>query len=233
MKRSIGTIVAAILLAVAGGICLFAGLFERRMGVAQEDMAVLDFEDPQADYAVLQADADKLPWVSRSTLREIQLHRATLQYWQRSYRDLAELAAKPAQGDEPVDPELQWVGANAAFRLAQRGPQDKATVLKNLDAAVRAYAEALRAGNERSDAAFDYELAIRIREEIAAGRRKNMPTFDITEDKTDANMHGDPGEPPKDMKVEQFQIRIPMDPKDFRSSQEQTAGTGQPRKRKG
>ena len=80
MRRSIGTIVAAILLAVAGAICLFAGLFERRMGVAQEDMAVLDFEDPQADYAVLQADADKLPWVSRSTLREIQLHRATLQY---------------------------------------------------------------------------------------------------------------------------------------------------------
>ena len=125
------------------------------------------------------------------------------------------------------------MGANAAFRLAQRGPQDKATVLKNLDAAVRAYAEALRAGNERSDAAFDYELAIRIREEIAAGRRKNMPTFDITDDKSDANMHGDRGEPPNDMKVEQFQIRIPIDPKDFRSSQEQSAGTGQPRKGKG
>ena len=46
-------------------------------------------------------------------------------------------------------------------------------------------------------------------------------------------MHGDPGEPPKDMKVEQFQIRIPMDPKEIKNSQEQTAGTGQQRKRKG
>ena len=44
MKRSIGIIVAALLLAIAGGMCLVAGLFERRMGVAQEDMAVLDFE---------------------------------------------------------------------------------------------------------------------------------------------------------------------------------------------
>jgi hypothetical protein len=39
-------------------------------------------------------------------------------------------------------------------------------------------------------------------------------------------MHGDPGEPPKDMKVEQFQIRIPMDPKEIKQSQEQAAGTG-------
>ena len=60
-----------------------------------------------------------------------------------------------------------------------------------------------------------------------------MPEGLVVDDKTDANMHGDPGEPPKDMKVEQFQIRIPMDPKDFRSSQDQTAGTGQARKRKG
>jgi hypothetical protein len=161
------------------------------------------------------------------------VRRATLQYWEHNYRDLAELAAKPARGDDSLDPELQLLGANAAFRLAQRGPQDKVTVLKNLDAAIRAYAEALRAGNERPDAAFNYELAVRIREELASGKRKGMPPFDVNEDKSDANMHGDPGEPPKDMKVEQFQIRIPMDPKDFKSKEDTSAGRGQVRKRRG
>jgi hypothetical protein len=233
MRRSVGIIVAALVLAVAGGVCLFAGLFERRMGTAQEDMAVLDFDDPQEGYAALQQDLERLPWVSRSTLREIQLRRATLQYWQQNYGDLADLAAKPAQTDEPADPELQLLGSNAAFRMAQRGPQDKATLLKKLDAAIRDYAEALRVGNERPDAAFNYELAVRIREELAAGKRKGMPPFDINEDKADANMHGDPGEPPKDMKVDQFQIRIPMDPKDFKSKEDTSAGTGQVRKRKG
>jgi len=233
MKRSIGIIVAALLLVIAGGICLVAGLFERRMGVAQEDMAVLDFEDPQADYAALQQDVEKLPWISRSTLQEIEVRRATLQYWQHDYGDLAELAAKPAHGDDTADPDLQLLGADATFRMAQRGPQDKATVLKNLDAAIRAYAEALRAGNERPDAAFNYELAVRIREELASGKRKGMPPFDVNEDKSDANMHGDPGEPPKDMKVEQFQIRIPMDPKDFKSKEDTSAGRGQVRKRRG
>ena len=93
-------------------------------------------------------------------------------YWQGDYGDLVELAAKPAQGEEPADPELQLLAANAAYRVAQRGPQDKTTVLKNLDAAIRDYLEALRAGNERPDAAFNYELAVRIREELANGKRK-------------------------------------------------------------
>ena len=64
-------------------------------------------------------------------------------------------------------------------------------------------------------------------------QRKGMPVLSPPDEKTDANMHGDPGEPPKDMKTEQFQIRVPMDPKDFKSSQQETAGTGQVRKRKG
>ena len=46
-------------------------------------------------------------------------------------------------------------------------------------------------------------------------------------------MHGDPGEPPKDMKVEQFQIRIPMDPKEIKQSQEEAAGTGAARRKRG
>jgi hypothetical protein len=233
MRRSVGIFLVALVLAVIGGVSLLAGMFERRMGVAQEDMAVLDFDDPQADYALLQQDLEKLPWVSRSTLREIQVRRATLQYWQRHYGDLVDLAAKPAQGEEPADPELQLLAANAAFRVAQRGPQDKTTVLKNLDAAIRDYLEAMRAGNERPDAAFNYELAVRIREELANGKRKGMPSYDVEEDKSEANMHGDPGEPPKDMKVEQFQIRIPMDPKDFKSKEDTSAGTGQARKRRG
>src|SRR5262245_6044529 len=233
MKRSAALILLALVLAVIGGVCLVAGRFERRLGIAQEDMAVLDFEDPQVDYALIQQDLEKLPWVSPSLLKEIQLRRGTLQYWQQNYADLARMAATPKKSDEQVDPDLQLLAANATYRVAQRGPKDKATVLNNLDAAIRAYADALRAGNDRPDAAFNYELAVRIRAEIAAGKRKELPIGELTEDKSDNNMHGDPGEPPKDMKVQQFQIRIPMDPKDFKNSQEQTAGTGQARKRRG
>ena len=233
MKRSLGIVVCALLLAVAGGACLLAGLFERRMGIAQEDMAVLDFADPEAEYAALQQEAEKLPWRSRSTLREIRARRASLQYWQGQYADLAEMARTHPQENEPADSDLLLLAANATFRSAQRGPQDKPTLLKNLDGVIHAYANALRAGNERSDAAFNYELAVRIREELTNGARKAMPPGVTVETIRDANMHGDQGEPPKDMKADQFQIRIPMDRKDYKGSLDPTAGTGQVRKRRG
>ena len=121
---------------------------------------------------------------------------------------------------------MRVLAANALYRVAQRGPQDRATLLKNLDAAIRAYNEALRAGVARPDVAFNYELAVRMREEVGAGKRKALSNAKTDDTQSDPNMHGDPGEPPKELKVEQFQIRIPMDPKEIKQSQEQAAGTG-------
>jgi hypothetical protein len=235
MKRSAGIIAAVVLLLVIGTVALMAGRFERRMAIAQEDMAVLDFVDPQADYAALEADIEGLPLVSERPLREIRRRRAMLQYWQADYTDLVEVARTAAQAEDAasIDPEMRVLAANALYRVAQRGPQDRPTLLKNLDAAIRAYNEALRAGVSRPDVAFNYELAVRMREEVGAGKRKVLSNMKPDDTESDPNMHGDPGEPPKDMKVEQFQIRIPMDPKEIKQSQEQAAGTGAARRKRG
>jgi hypothetical protein len=235
MKRSAGIIVVVLLLVVVGVAALMAGRFERRMAIAQEDMAVLDFVDPQADYAALQEDITGFPLVSERPLREIQRRRAMLQYWQADYGDLVEVArtANEAEDADSIDPEMRVLAANALYRVAQRGPQDRPTLLKNLDAAIRAYNEALRSGVSRPDVAFNYELAVRMRQEVSAGKRKALSIAKPDDTQTDPNMHGDPGEPPKDMKVEQFQIRIPMDPKEIKQSQEQAAGTGAARRKRG
>ena len=235
MKRSIGIIAAVMLLLLIGAVALMAGRFERRMAIAQEDMAVLDFADPMADYAALEEDVADLPLISERPLREIRRRRAMLQYWQSDYADLVEVArtASKAEDAASVDPEMRVLAANALYRVAQRGPQDRATLLKNLDAAIRAYDEALRSGVARPDVAFNYELAVRMRDEVGAGKRKALTAPKTDDAESDPNMHGDPGEPPKDMKVEQFQIRIPMDPKEIKQSQEQAAGTGAARRKRG
>ena len=235
MRRSVSIIIVILILVVVGVVSLMAGRFERRMAIAQEDMAVLDFADPQADYAALEEDIAGLPLVSERPLREIQRRRAMLQYWQSDYTDLVEVARTASKTEDAasVDPEMRVLAANALYRVAQRGPQDRPTLLKNLDAAIRAYDEALRSGVARPDVAFNYELAVRMRDEVGAGKRKALTAPKTDDAESDPNMHGDPGEPPKDMKVEQFQIRIPMDPKEIKNSQEQAAGTGQQRKRKG
>jgi hypothetical protein len=235
MKRSAGVIAAVVLLSVVGFAFLTAGMLDRRMAIAQEDMAVLDFVDPRAEYVALEKDLEKYRWVAASPMTEIRHRRAMLQYWQGDYTDLVEVARPPSQAENgrAVDPELQVLAANALYRVAQRGPQDRPTLLKNLDAAIRAYAEALRAGSERPDVAFNYELAVRMRQEVGAGKRKALSSVKPDDTESDPNMHGDPGEPPKDMKVEQFQIRIPMDPREVKQSQEQSAGTGAARRKRG
>ena len=108
MKRSFGIMFVVVLLAVVGALALIAGLFERRMAVAQEDMVVLDFDDPQMEYAVLQKDLAKWPLISRRPLEEIRKRRALLQYWQGEYSDLVEIARTASQSDEPIDPDLQF-----------------------------------------------------------------------------------------------------------------------------
>jgi hypothetical protein len=117
--------------------------------------------------------------------------------------------------------------------VAQRGAQDRPTLLKNLEAVVAAYVGALRSGNGSPDLAYNYELAVRLRNAVGAGKLKSIAPPDNDDTETDPNMHGDPGDPPKDMKVEQFQIRIPMDPRDVKQSQEEAAGTGAPRRKRG
>lgn len=235
MKRSAGIIAAVVLLLLVGAAALMAGRFERRMAIAQEDMAVLDFADPQADYAALEEDLAGMPLISERPLKEIRRRRAMLQYWQGDYADLIEVAraANETEDEAAIDPEMRVLAANALYRVAQRGPQDRPTVLKNLDAAIRAYNAALRGGTERPDVAFNYELTVRMRDEIGAGKRKALTSMKPDDTQSEPNMHGDPGEPPKDLKVEQFQIRIPMDPREIKQSQEQAAGTGAARRKRG
>lgn len=235
MRGPIAIVLSVVMLIVFGTALLGIGLFERRMAIAQEDMAVLDFVDPSAEYAALERDLENYPWVSRGALREIGRRKAMLQYWRGDYADLLEVARAASQSEDEaaVDLEMRVLAANVLYRVAQRGPQDRATLLRNLDAAIRAYADSLRLGAERSDVAFNYELAVRMREEVGAGKRKALSIVKTDDTKTEPNMHGDPGEPPKDLKVEQFQIKIPMDPREIKQSQEQAAGTGAARRKRG
>lgn len=227
MRRSLGVVVGVVALAAIGFVCLRVAYFERRMAIAQEDMLVLDFADPQADYTALGQELEKWPWAPASSFREIRRRLAQLQYWRGDYSGLVDVVGRSSSEDETPDPELQHLAANAAYRLAQRGPQDKTTVLRNLDAAIRAYSEALRAGRDGSDTAFNYELAIRIREEINGGvRKEGMPKAPPGGSQ---GMHGESGQPPKE-KEQQFKVRVPGG---NREGTDETAGPGIQRRRRG
>jgi hypothetical protein len=233
MRRTVAVFGTALAFVIIGAACLAFGLVQRRMAIAQEDFAVFDFTDPEQDYAALDADLQRVSWLSRGLLDEIRTRRAELRYWQRDYSTIADLGNLPAGAGTRLPADLRFLVANATYRQAQKGPQDRATLLRNLDLAIRAYADAVKAAPGRREAAFDYELVTRLRDEVANGKRKALPSSPDQNPPADAETHGTPGEPPKEVKVEQFKVRVPMDPKELKAIEDNQAGRGRLRIRRG
>ena len=87
-------------------------------------MAVLDFADPQADYAALEEDLQGIPLVSERPLREIRRRRAMLQYWQRDYADLVDVArtANDAEDADAIDPESSGISVTSTTIIVTSTP---------------------------------------------------------------------------------------------------------------
>lgn len=223
MTRGIALALLSMVLALAGGASLAAGLHERALAGAQADLATLDFEASGARYRSARTRLEALPWLPPAVAREIETGLLALSYWLAEYRPLA---ARSSQGDAGADPGTQLRAANALYREAQAGPQDRVTVLRNLDAVARAYAEALRLGVEAPEAAFNYELVVRLRAEVAAGRRRRLPEPVAGEPIPGGRMHGVPGGPPDGNVNREFLVRIPRDAHGMEQSPAEAAGTG-------
>jgi hypothetical protein len=140
---------------------------------------------------------------------------ALVEYWLGRYADLGEHTGGS------TDPDVLFVAANAAYRVAR----DKGAIgpegAKQLDPVLQAYANVLKASPRHADAAFNFEYVVRLRsylermkpapgvkndEAPAAGGR--APTTDLPRGPT---VHGTPGGPPADVKVEEFEILIPRE----------------------
>ncbi len=223
MTRGLALALLSTALALAGGGSLVAGLHERALAAAQADMAALAFAASSAGYHSARSQLQALPWPPPTVAREIDTGLQALSYWLAEYRPLA---ARSSQGDAGAHAPTQLRAANALYREAQSGPQDRVTVLRNLDAAVRAYAEALRLGAGAPEAAFNYELVVRLRAEVAAGRRRRLPELAAGEPMPGGRMHGRPGGPPDGELKREFLVRIPRDAHGMEQSPAEAAGTG-------
>jgi hypothetical protein len=119
--------------------------------------------------------------------------------------------------------ELQLVVANAMYRIGQAEGGDRQTRRGALDAAINGYLTVLKNASRQEDAAYNYEFLVRLRDDIAKGRRKTEPS-DVS------GPHGHVGGPQLKGKTE-FKIYIPLQSDEIDKGV--TAGKGAPIKRKG
>jgi hypothetical protein len=181
-----------------------------------------------------------------ATLRHSEVDRdfdagttATVNYWLGQYGDIT-ADTNNAEADAHV---LRTV-ANAAFRRAQqemtgagsREPGAGAAV-QNLDGVMQAYASALKASPRDVEAAYNYEYVARLRDQVARApqgkplKRAPAPAQVMAGDlPSGPTIHGRPGAPPPDAKMEDLQMLAPMEYGDREAQPEATPGAKRERK---
>lgn len=214
MKSTIGFIIGALLLAAAGTVALAASRTDRHMADAQELMATLQFQAASAELDEADTSlryARWLPWIGADAVREVAAKRAALQYYQGEYAELLPEGDPVAAVDENNVP-LQFVVANAVFRdklktVATAKPTtptvDRQSMIQALDEAAAGYLTVLKGERFHQDAAFNYELTVKLRDQVAKGQRPPSEAAENAE-------LGESGAPSPATSSQGFEIYVPL-----------------------
>src|SRR3954469_10421846 len=228
MKGFAGYLVMAVLLAAAAAFAYGNGVFERDLAQAQQDVATDRFDAAEDRLAHAETYASYVRWVPQlgaRAERDLATRRAALHYWKKDYASVLPRETDPVGAVDSANVDLQLVVANASFRNAQHGITDKAVQLQALDEAIGSYMAVLKNDAWNADAAYNYEYLLRLRTEIAQGKRKPG----TLQEKTD-NL-GEQGTPAQNSSTKKFEIYIPLEGSERTESGE--AGKGAPIKKKG
>jgi hypothetical protein len=231
MRTFIALVVVTVALVVFGYAALGVARLEGHMADAQQRLATLQYDsakDSLTEAAQYANQARWVPWLGRDDRQEIRARTAALQYWKKEYEELVPAQAEPvaAVGDDNV--ELQLVVANAAYRLGQGRSKDRAATMKALEEAASGYLTVLKNNTWHTEAAFNYEYIVRLRDELAKGKQPPQPPKDQTEESD----NGESGAPSPATTSKGFQIYIPLEQGEKNPSGGE-AGKAAPKERKG
>jgi len=229
MKGIAGLLLTAAVVALVGGIVLGAGLLEREMARAQQDVVTQPNGAPATTFETAERYYEygsHVPWIGSGPLNDVRAKKAALTYWQGDYASVVPQQSDPVSAVPSDNVAAQMVVANALFRVGQMQAKDRQSMLQALDAGINAYAEVLKNADRAEDAAYNYEYLVRLRDDVDKGRRKPG---------SDAVMKGPEGaigSPPKiDSSMSDFKIYIPLESQERQENG--VAGKAAPGKRKG
>jgi hypothetical protein len=231
MRTFVALVLVTIALGAFGAAAMGVSRLEGHMADAQQQLATLQYDAAKDSLAAASEYADHARWVpflGRDERQEIRARNAGLQYWNREYDVLVPAQAEPvaAVGDDNV--ELQLVVANAAYRIGQGRSKDKAATMKALEEAAAGYLTVLKNNTWHTDAAYNYEYIIRLRDELAKGKQPPQPP----KDQSEQSDNGEAGAPSPATSSKGFQIYIPLEQGEKNPSGGE-AGKAAPKERKG
>jgi hypothetical protein len=209
MRSTIGSVIAAVVLGVFGFAFLGVSRLESNMADAGQRLSTLEYGAAQESLTVAEQYADRarfVPWLGSDARQEIRARQAAVQYWQRQYDAVLPAGAEPVAAVDEENVELQLVVANSAYRVNQTQFKDRASTVKALEETAAGYLTVLKSNTWHSDAAFNYEYIIRLRDAAAKGSQPPPPKEN--EEESD---NGESGAPTPATSQEGFQIYIPLE----------------------
>lgn len=229
MKTIAGYLAGIIVLVLVGAGLLRTAAFERDLADAQQQLSTMRFAEASASLDKAGEDAKYAGWIPSAggaAQKEIRAHRASLDYWQQRYDAVLPRQSDPVGAVEGDNVDLQLVVADAAYRAGQSTATDKASTLQALDEAISNYLSVLKNDTWDEDAAYNYEYLVRVRDDIAKGRKKSV-------EQSTSSQLGAAGAPAKSGAADarKFQIYVPLQGNERGEAAQ--AGKGTPIKRKG
>ena len=229
------TVITRMLIAVALAVAAWLSWSESKLAAqvadAKQDIATFDHDNLDA-ITPRSSLSDYLPGERRRLSDDVRIAKATVAYWLGRY---GAVAADTTDGE--ADAAILLTAANAAYREAQRDPAVGPAAVQRLDGVLQAYASALKASPRNVEAAYNYEYVARIRDQVARSPQGRiagsmaasgpMMGGDLPAGPT---IHGGPGAPPPDAKMEELQTIAPMEYGDREAQPEATPGAKRERK---
>ena len=173
MKGIVGYLFVAVVLALAGAVCLAAGRINRDIAHAQQSVMALKYDEADKIFANTESYfeyASHLPWIGDGPLNDLRTRRAELRYWKGEYAAISspQLESGSAVGTDNIG--LQLVAANAGYREGRLQAKDKQATIQAVEAGMQAYLGVLKNTARQEDAAYNYEYLVRLRNDLLEGR---------------------------------------------------------------
>ena len=216
MKSIAAGLILAVLLFAGGALSFQESRHAQRLADAHQRLATLHYTD-EGDLASDSTMIDRLPPPIGLAEGTESRHQATVSYWLARYTSLTD-ATNAAKGPAPTDSTLLLLAANAAFRTSAPQSTDTKAVVARLDTVVQAYADVLRKDSTQSDAAYNYEFVVKLRDSIAKGPKNARnakkgplePPDESVDLPTGSTIHGRHGGPPEGEAMSDFKTVTPM-----------------------
>jgi len=210
MKGITGYLLSAVALALLGAGLLTAASLDRDLASAQERVAAQKYDDVEPTYETAEKYYDyasHVPGVGDGPANDIRAKHATLHYWQKDYAAVIPQPTDPIGAVAQDNTDLQLVVANAVYRTNQSKMKDKESTIAALDQSILTYVSVLKNSPKNEDAAFNFELLVRLRDDIDKGKRKPGPAEMVLK-----GPDGAAGAPPTiDSSMSDFKIYIPLE----------------------